>query len=92
MKVNAVLIVGIICAVVAVAVFAVVAFQTTFPIFQSSPDSGHFVSVSQNVGAEDSRFLWNSDSLALIAQAFALFAAAAATLGLLRTDEETTPE
>jgi hypothetical protein len=88
MKVNAVLIVGFLCAILAIAVLAVVAAQQPFPIFQSSAQSGHFVNVTQNVGAEDSRFMWTSDNLALIAQAVALFAAAAATLGMLRIDDE----
>ncbi len=87
MKVNAILIVGAICAILAVAVFAVIVAQQTFPVFQSS-DSSHFVNVNGAVGPEDSRFMWNSYNLALIAQAFALFAAAAATLGLIKAKEE----
>jgi hypothetical protein len=92
MKVNVVLIIGAICAILAVAIFAVIAAQQTFPVFQSSAESGHFVNVNAAVGPEDSRFMWNSDNLALIAQAFALFAAAAATLGLIKAKEETQPQ
>ncbi len=71
-------------------VFAVVAFQHQFPIFSSfgSNQTINFVEVNGNVGAEDSRFMWNNTGLALIAQAFVLFAAAAATLGLLWSGEE----
>jgi amino acid permease len=88
MKLNAALLICIICAILAIAVFAVVAVQQEFPVFSSSPQSGSFVSVSQDVGAEDSRFMWNNDGLALIAQAFVLFAAAAAALGLRKGEEE----
>jgi hypothetical protein len=90
MKLNAILIVCVLCAIVVELVFAVTAFQQDFPIFNASGtnQTTNFVDVNGNVGAEDSRFMWNNTGLALIAQAFVLFAAAAATLGLLRNGEE----
>lgn len=89
MKLNAAFIVCVLCTIVVVMVFAVVTFQQDFPIFNASDSNQtNFVNVNGNVGAEDSRFMWNNTGLALIAQAFVLFAAAAATLGLLRSDEE----
>ncbi len=88
MKVNAALIVGVVCAVLAVILFATVASQQAFPIFGSSNQTSTFVNVTEDVGAQDSRFMWNNDGLALIAQAVVLFAAAATTLGLLKIDEE----
>jgi hypothetical protein len=87
MKLNAAFIVCLICAAVAVALFAVVALQQNFPIFNSS-QAASSVNVSGDVGAEDSAFLWNNTGLAVLAQAFVLFAAAAATLGLLKNGEE----
>lgn len=87
MKLNAAYIVCLVCAVVAIALFSAVALQQGFPIFNSS-QAASSVNVSGNVGAEDSRFLWNNTGLAVLAQAFVLFAAAAATLGLLKTREE----
>jgi hypothetical protein len=87
MKINAAFIVCLVCAAIAVALFAVVALQQNFPVFNSSQAAGS-VNVSGDVGAEDSAFLWNNTGLALIAQAFVLFAAAAATLGLLKNGEE----
>ncbi len=68
----------------AIALFVMVPFQQEFPVFNPSNQTSSFVSVNGEVGAEDSRFMWNNDGLALIAQAFVLFAAAAATLGLLK--------
>jgi hypothetical protein len=86
MKLNLALATAVVCVVLAVAIFASVTIQHSFPIFGSSNQSNRYVDVNQDVGAQDSRFMWDNNSLALIAQAFALFAAAAATLGLLRID------
>lgn len=88
MKINVVMIVGLFFVLLAVAVFTFVAVQHPFSVFKYSTQTDHYVSVTQNVGPEDSRFMWNNNSLNLIAQAFALFAAAAGTLAMLRTDEK----
>ena len=88
MKINMIIIVGILFALLAVAVFAFVATQNPFPAFKYSTQTDHYVNVTQNVGPEDSRFMWNNNTLNLIAQAFVLFAAAAATLALLSTNKK----
>ena len=88
MKFDAPLFFGVICAVFAILILVMVAVQQPFPVFNSSNQTDSFVDVTKNVGSEDSRFMWNNDGLALIAQAIALFAAAAATLCLLKIDEE----
>jgi hypothetical protein len=88
MKINVPVIAGFLLALIAVAALAVIATQQPFPIFKYSTRSDHYISVAQNVGAESSRFMWNNNSLNLLTQAFALFAAAAATLAILRTDEK----
>jgi hypothetical protein len=87
MKVKLAFIVCVFCSIVAVTLFAVVAVQQPFPIYSSSTQNNSYVSVTGEVGAEDSRFMWANDGLALIAQAFVLFAAAAAALGLLRKED-----
>jgi len=91
MKTKPLFLLSVICAVLVIALFSATALKDTFPIFNSSTQTGSYVNVNQNVGAEDSRFMWNNDGLALIAQAFVLFAAAAAALGLLKTAEEKKP-
>ncbi len=88
MKLNIAFLVCLICAIVAITLFAVVATQQSFPIYKSSNQTSSYVNVTGNVGSEDSRFLWTNDGLALIGQAFVLIAAAAAALGLLKNDEE----
>ena len=90
MKLNAILIACVLCAIITELLFVGVALQQDFPIFSASGtnQTTTFVDVNGDVGAEDSRFMWNNTGLALIAQAFVLFAAAAATLGLLRNGEE----
>ncbi len=86
MKLNSAFVASIVFAVLAVGLFSAVAIQHQFPIYHAAgSQNSTFVNVTGNVGAEDSRFMWNNDSLALLAQAFVLFAAAAATLGLLKT-------
>ena len=90
MKLNAIFIFCLLCAIIAELLFVVVAVQQDFPIFSApgNNQTNRFVDVNGDVGAEDSRFMWNNTGLALIVQAFVLFAAAAATLGLLRNGEE----
>jgi hypothetical protein len=87
MKLNAAFIVCLVCAVVAVVLFAAVALEQSFPVFNSS-QAASSVNVSGDVGGQDSAFLWNNTGYAVLAQAFVLFAAAAATLGLLKNGEE----
>jgi hypothetical protein len=88
MKVNSFFLACAIFAVIAIVMFAFISVQQEFPIFNPSGQNSSFVNISGDVGAEDSRFMWNNDGLALIAQAFVLFAAAAATLGLLKAGGE----
>jgi len=83
MKINAIMIVGIVFALLAVAIFAVVAAQNPFPAFKYASQTGQYLNTTQNIGPEDSRFLWTNNTLNLIAQAFVLFTAAAGTLALL---------
>ncbi len=92
MKISAILVVGAIFAVVGIIAFAVIATQQTFPVFKYSTQSDHFVSVSQNIGAKDSEFMWDSNGLNLIGQAFALFAAAAGTLVILTFNQKRNEE
>jgi amino acid permease len=92
MKINMIIIVSILFVLLAVAVFAFVATQNPFPVFKYSTQTDHYVNVTQNVGPEDSRFMWNNNSLNLITQAFALFAAATATLAMLSTNKKEEPE
>ena len=80
MKINATVIAGVIFAVLAIIIFSSVALRNDFPVFHATAQNSTLVDINLNVGAEDSRFMWNNDGLALIAQAIALFAAAAATI------------
>jgi len=88
MQTAAVRFFGIFFAGLAFVTLAVIATEQTFPIFKYSNASNRFVSASQNIGLEDSRFMWNENSLNLITQAFVLFAAASATIAILSHDAE----
>lgn len=87
MKPDPLVIACIICASLAVALFTLLVAEHPFPVF-GADDASNFVDITADVGGEDSRFLWTNTGLALIAQAFVLFAAAAATIGLLKANEE----
>jgi hypothetical protein len=88
MKPNPFIIVCVFCAVFAVFLLSLIAIQQPFPVFNAANQTSNFVDITQDIGGEDSRFMWTNTGLALIAQAFVLFAAAAATLGLLKINEE----
>jgi hypothetical protein len=88
MKINAVLIVGVIFVVLVIAVFIIVASQTPFPTFKYATQTSQYVNISSNIGPEDSQFMWTNYDLTLIAQAFVLFASAAAALAILRIDDK----
>jgi hypothetical protein len=88
MKINIVLIVGAIFAVLVIAIFVFIAGQTPFPAFKYASQTSQYVNLASNIGPEDSRFMWTNYNLTLIAQAFVLFAAAAAALALLRADDK----
>ncbi len=88
MKINPSLITAAVFAAVAIVFLALAAIQQPFPVFSSSANqTSSFVGITQDVGAQDSRFLWTNSGYALVAQAFVLLAAAAATLGLSRLSE-----
>lgn len=88
MRINAVLIVGAIFVVLVVVVFVFIASQTSFPAFKYSTQTSQYVNTTSNIGPEDSQFMWTNYDLTLVAQAFVLFAAAAAALAMLRTDDK----
>jgi hypothetical protein len=88
MKINAVLIVGAIFVILVVVVFVAIAVETPFPAFKYATQTSQYVNTTSNIGPEDSQFMWTNYDLTLIAQAFVMFAAAAAALALLRTDDK----
>ena len=88
MKTRAIVVVGTIFALLAVAVFVFVSGQNSFPVFHHATQSDHFININANIGPEGSRFMWSNYDLTLVAQAFVLFGAAAATLAMLKTEEK----
>lgn len=88
MKFNAVIIVSAIFVILAVFLFIFTASQTPFPAFSYATQTSHYVNTASNIGPQDSQFMWTNFDLTLIAQAFVLFAAAAAALAMLRMDDK----
>ena len=88
MKINAVFIAGAIFIVLVIVVFIFIASQTPFPAFKYATQTSQYLNTTSNIGPEDSQFMWTNYDLTLVAQAFVLFAAAAAALAMLRADEK----
>jgi hypothetical protein len=88
MKTNSFLIVGSISVVLIVVVFVFIASETPFPAFKYATQTSQYLNTTSNIGPEGSQFMWTNYDLTLIAQAFVLFAAAAAALAMLRTNDK----
>jgi hypothetical protein len=88
MQVDKITVAGALLALFAIAFLAIIVAQDTFPVFKYVVLPGNYINVTQNVGPESSNFMWTYRSIDLIAQAFALFAAAAGCLAMLRTEEK----
>jgi hypothetical protein len=88
MRLNNVLIVGSIFAVLFIVGFVLIASQTPFPAFKYATQTSQYLNTSSNIGPEDSQFMWTNYDLTLIAQAFVLLAAAAAALAMLRINDK----
>lgn len=83
---------GALLAVIAIASFTVFILQSPFESFAYSTSPDHFISIDENIGAEDSGFLWSFRVTDLMAQAFAIFAASVACLAMLRGVEKEASE
>jgi hypothetical protein len=91
MRADKITVAGALLALLAMALLIIIIARNTFPIFEYALASGHYIDVTQNVGPESSSFMWTYRNMDLIVQAFALFAAAAGCLAMLRTDEKEKP-
>ncbi len=78
---------GVLAAMLAVSLVAL-AVQHPFQVFGYGDVSGRLLPDSADLGPEASRFMWTYRGLDVIAQAFAIFAAAIACLAMLRSDNE----
>ena len=88
MKVDRITIAGALMAIFGISLFAAIMTQEAFPAFEYASSQEHFINVTQDVGQQTSSFMWTNIGMDLIAQAFAIFAAAAACLAMLRVEEE----
>ena len=88
MQADKITVAGALLALLAIAFLTIIIARDTFPIFKYAMAPGHYIDVTQNVGPESSYFMWTYRSMDLIAQAFALFAAAAGCLAMLRLVEK----
>ena len=85
MNPDRITIAGSLAALLTIALFALIALQSPFPVFKFASSSDRFINVTQDIGPKDSVFMWTYRTLDLVAQAFVIFAAAAGSLALLRT-------
>jgi hypothetical protein len=91
MRADKITVAGTLLALFAMAFLVIIIARNTFPIFEYALTPGHYINVTQNVGPESSSFMWTYRNMDLIVQAFALFAAAAGCLAMLRTNEKEEP-
>lgn len=88
MRLDKITVAGAILAIMAVSSAAAFISQNPFQPFVYAPPPDHFIDVSQDVGVEDSRFMWSYRVTDLMAQALAIFAASVACLAMLGLAEK----
>ena len=89
MRINALLIVSAIFVILVIVLFVFTTLQSPFPSFKYATETSQYLNTtSSNIGPQDSQFMWTNYDLTLIAQAFVLFASAAAALAILRIDDK----
>lgn len=88
MRVDKITVAGAVLVIIAFAALLAVIVQHPFQNFSYALPSDRFISVTHDIGPEDSRFMWSYRSMDLIAQAFVIFAASAACLAMLRSEEK----
>jgi len=87
MRLDKITLAGALLAIVAMAAVVAVIAQHPFPSFDYATSSDHFIDINQDVGPQDSQFMWSYRSMDLIAQALVIFAASAGCLAMLRIAE-----
>jgi hypothetical protein len=88
MRVDKITATGAVFSLMAIAFLTLIIIQHNFPAFEYATTSNHYVNITQDIGQENSRFMWTNRNVDLIAQAFVIFAAAAASLAMLRIEEK----
>jgi hypothetical protein len=87
MKVDKTWLAGAILALLAIALSVSIVIQFAFPTFKYASPSERFVNITEDVGPQDSQFMWGNRTLDLMAQAIVIFAAAAGCLAMLRATQ-----
>ncbi len=87
MKINVINLAGMIICLLAIVLSGLIIVQFPFPTFNAASRSDQFISVTGDVGAGDSSFMWTNRTLDLIAQAFVVLSAAIGSLAMLRAEE-----
>jgi multisubunit Na+/H+ antiporter MnhB subunit len=88
MPVDRISIAGAVLAVIALLFITVFIMQQPFQSFVYAQPSDHFIDISQDIGAQESQFMWSFRVTDLMAQALAIFAASVACLAMLRGREK----
>ncbi len=87
MKVDKIWVAGLILALLAIGLSVSIATNFAFPTFRYASPSDHLIDVNEDIGQQDSEFMWTNRTLDLMAQAIVIFSAAAACLVMLRVDK-----
>lgn len=92
MRIDRISAAGAILAAIAIASMAAFVLEFPFGPFAYSTSLDHFIGINENIEAGDSSFMWSFRVTDLMAQAFAIFAAAVACLAMLRDMGKEAPE
>ena len=88
MKVDKTWVAGAILALLAIGLSVSLVIQFAFPTFKYASPSKRFINVTEDVGPQDSQFMWSNCTLDLMAQAIVIFAAATGCLAMLRVTQK----
>jgi hypothetical protein len=92
MRIDKISAAGALLVVIAIVAITTFILQHPFEPFAYSASPDHFIGIDQNIEAGDSSFMWSFRATDLMAQAFAIFAAAVACLAMLRGVGKEAPE
>lgn len=88
MPVDRISIAGAVLAIIALLFITVFIMQQPFQSFVYAQQPDHFIDINQDIGGQDSQFMWSFRVTDLMAQALAIFAASVACLAMLMGREK----
>jgi multisubunit Na+/H+ antiporter MnhB subunit len=86
MNTDKITVAGLLLVILAIILLGFIIMQHSFPVSKYLAQSPYYIDTNQNVGAQDSEFLWTNRYVDLMAQAFMFFTAAAGCIAMLKKE------